>query len=97
MNSALPELPEGMRWVVLVDKRQIAVMLRQNEMPVASATESLERDAELDYEHQPVNAVAQVCRRLAAEVSHQWGFLHVLKQKLGPSVDVRMRLVDWNQ
>jgi hypothetical protein len=35
----LPELPAGMRWVVLVDKRQIAVMLLENEMPVASATE----------------------------------------------------------
>lgn len=97
MTSALPELPAGMRWVVLVDKRQIAVLLMENEMPVASATESLERDAELDYEHQPVDAVERVCRRLAAEVSHQWGFLHVLKQKLGPSVDVRMKMVDWNR
>jgi hypothetical protein len=95
--SLLPELPEGMRWVVLVDKRQIAVMLLHNEMPVASATESLERDPEFDCEHQPVDAVERVCRRLAAEVSHQWGFLHVLKQKLGPSVDVRMKMVDWNR
>lgn len=97
ITSALPELPAGMRWVVLVDKRQIAVLLMENEMPVASATESLERDAELDYEHQPVDAVERVCMRLAAEVSHQWGFLHVLKQKLGPSVDVRMKMVDWNR
>ncbi|WP_375487938.1 hypothetical protein [uncultured Mycobacterium sp.] len=96
-TSSLPELPAEMRWVVLVDKRQIAVLLLENEIPVASATESLERDAELDYEHQPVDVVEKVCRRLAAEVSHQWGFLHVLKQKLGPSVDVRTRLVDWNQ
>ena len=94
-TSALPELPEGMRWVVLVDRRQIAVMLLENEMPVASATESLERDAEHHYQHQPVDAVERVCRRLAAEVSHQWGFLHVLKQKLGPGVDVRMKIVDW--
>jgi hypothetical protein len=56
-SSSLPELPAGMRWVVLVDKRQIAVILLENEMPVASATESLERDAELDYVHQPVDAV----------------------------------------
>ncbi|EUA43506.1 hypothetical protein I552_8247 [Mycobacterium xenopi 3993] len=97
MSSALPEVPEGMRWVVLVDKRQIAVMLLENELPVASADERLERDAELDYDRQPVEAVVQVCRRLAGEVSHQWGFLHVLKQKLGPSVDVRMRLVDWKR
>ena len=80
-----------------MDKREIAVLLLENEIPVAWATESLERDAELDYEHQPVDAVEQVCRRLAAEVSHQWDLLHVLKQKLGPSVDVRMRIVDWNQ
>nr|WP_245850595.1 hypothetical protein [Mycobacterium angelicum] len=33
-----------MRWV-LVDKRQIAVLLLENEIPVASATESLEREA----------------------------------------------------
>jgi hypothetical protein len=96
-TSTLPELPEGMRWVVLVDKRQIAVMLLENELPVASADEILERDAELDYDRQPVEAVEQVCRRLAAEVSHQWGFLHALRQKLGPSVDVRMRLVGWKR
>ncbi len=95
--SALPELPAGMRWVVLVDKRQIAVLLLENEVPVASATENLERDAELDYERQPVDAVEGVCRRLAAEASHQWGFLHTLKQRLGPSIDVRMKLVDWKR
>ncbi|BBY06344.1 hypothetical protein [Mycobacterium noviomagense] len=97
IKSALPELPSGMRWVVLVDKRQIAVLLMENEIPVASATETLDRHVEIDYEHQPVDAVEQVCKRLAQQVSHQWGFLHVLKQKLGPDVDVRMRLVDWNQ
>jgi len=96
-TSALPPLPEGMRWVVLVDKRQIAVMLLRNEMPVASATESLSRDADPDYERQPVDAVGQVCMRLAAQVSHQWGFLNALKQKLGPSVDIRMKMVDWNR
>lgn len=96
-SPSLPELPDGMRWVVLLDKRQIAVMLLENEIPVASATESLERDAELDYEHQPVDAVERVCRRLAAEVSHQWGFLRVLKQKLGTAIDVRMKIVDWNR
>lgn len=47
-TSSLPELPAGMRWAVLVEKRQIAIMLLENEIPVASATESLERDAELD-------------------------------------------------
>ncbi|MDI3314561.1 MAG: hypothetical protein QJR12_09905 [Mycobacterium sp.] len=96
-SSSLPELPEGMRWVVLVDKRRIAVMLLHNEMPVASAIESLERDTELDYEHQPVEAVERVCRRLAAEVSHQWGFLRALQQKLGAGIDVRMKIVDWNR
>jgi hypothetical protein len=68
--SSLPQLPAGMRWAVLVDKRQIAVLLLEDEIPVASATEILERNGELDYEHQPVDAVEQVCRRLAAEVSH---------------------------
>ncbi|MBS4728275.1 hypothetical protein MSM1_07940 [Mycobacterium sp. SM1] len=96
-GSALPELPEGMRWMVLVDGRQIAVLLLENEMPVASATEVLERDTELDYAHQHLDAVEQVCRRLAAEALHQWGFLHGLKNKLGPGVDVRMRIVDWNR
>jgi hypothetical protein len=95
-TSALPELPEGMRWVVLLDKRQIAVILMENEIPVASATESLEGRSDTDYEYQPVDSVQQVCRRLAEQASHQWSFLHVLKQRLGPSVDVRMRLVDWN-
>lgn len=96
-TSSLPELPARMRWVVLIDKRQIAVMLLENEIPVASATESLERDVQLDYEHQPVDAVEQVCMRLAADVSHQWGFLHVLKQRLGTGIDVRMKMVDWNR
>jgi hypothetical protein len=96
-DSALPELPEGMRWVVAVDKRQIAVLLMENERPVASATENLERDTELDYEHQHIDAVEQVCRCLAAEALHQWGFLHGLKKKLGPRVEVRMRTVDWSR
>jgi hypothetical protein len=96
-TSALPELPAGMRWVVLVYKRQIAVMLLENEIPVASATETLERHVEIDYDHQPVDSVEQVCKRLAQQISYQWGFLHVLKQKLGPAVDVRMKMVDWNQ
>ncbi|ORA07880.1 hypothetical protein BST12_28690 [Mycobacterium angelicum] len=96
-TSSLPELPPEMRWVVLVDKRQIAVLLLENEMPVASATESLEHEAELDYERQRLDAVEQVCRRLAGDVSHQWGFLHGLKQKLGPSVAVRMKMAEWNQ
>lgn len=96
-SSPLPEVPEGMRWVVLVDKRQIAVMLLENEIPVASATESLERDAEPSYEHHDLDAVEQVCTRLAAEVSHQWSFLHALKQKLGTGIDVRMKMTNWNQ
>ena len=33
-----------------MDKRPIAVLLLENEIPVAWATESLKRDAELDYE-----------------------------------------------
>jgi hypothetical protein len=96
-TSALPGLPEGMRWVVLVDNRQIVVMLLENEIPIVSATESLERDAELDYQHQSIDAVEAVCKRLAADVSHQWGFLHLLKQKLGTAVDVQLRMVDWNR
>lgn len=95
--SALPDLPEGMRWVVLVDNRQIAVMLLEGEIPIASATECLESDGEVDYAHQSVERVEAVCRRLAAEASHQWGFLHVLKQKFGPGTDVRMKIVDWRQ
>ncbi|MDI3314528.1 MAG: hypothetical protein QJR12_09700 [Mycobacterium sp.] len=95
--SALPELPEGMRWVVAIDRRQIAVILLENDRPVASAAETLERDSELDYPHQSVDVVEQVCRRLAAEVAHQWGFLRGLQQKLGAGVDVRMRIVDWNR
>jgi hypothetical protein len=94
--SALPELPDGMRWVVLIDKRQIAVLLLENEIPVASATESLEGRGDTDYEDQPVEAVRQVCARLAAEAVHQWGFMQGLKQRLGPGVDVRMRVVDWS-
>nr|WP_245850594.1 hypothetical protein [Mycobacterium angelicum] len=57
-----------------MDKRQIAVMLLDNELSVATATESLDREDEVDYERQPVDAVERVCRRLAADVSHQWGF-----------------------
>jgi hypothetical protein len=85
-----------MRWVVLVDKRQIAVLLLENEIPVASAAESLEGRGDTDYEYQPVEAVERVCRHLAEQASHQWGFLHGLKQRLGPSVDVRMKIVDWS-
>jgi hypothetical protein len=73
-TSALPELPSGMRWVVLVDKRQIAVLLLENEIPVASAAESLEGRGDTDYEYQPVEAVERVCRHLAEQASHQWGF-----------------------
>ncbi|ETZ99817.1 hypothetical protein I545_1445 [Mycobacterium kansasii 662] len=27
----------------------------------------------------------------------QWGFMRGLKQKFGPGVDVRMKLVEWNR
>ncbi len=95
-TSSLPELPAGLRWVVLVDQRQIAVLLMENEIPVASATESPDGRGAMDYEYQPVDAVEQICRRLADQALHQWGFLRSLKQKLGPEVDVRMKLVEWN-
>ncbi|WP_122443647.1 hypothetical protein [Mycobacterium attenuatum] len=96
-EMTLPELPAQMRWVVLVDKRQLAVLLLENEVPVASAAATLEARGDVDYENQPVDAVQRLCRRLADQALHQWGFMHGLKQKLGPGVDVRMKLVDWNQ
>ncbi|COU72561.1 Hypothetical protein ERS013510_03612 [Mycobacterium tuberculosis] len=37
-DTTLPKLLAQMRWVVLVDKRQLAVLLLENEGPVASAT-----------------------------------------------------------
>lgn len=36
-DTTLPKLLAQMRWVVLVDKRQLAVLLLENEGPVASA------------------------------------------------------------
>ncbi|MET2801084.1 hypothetical protein ABXU70_20030, partial [Mycobacterium tuberculosis] len=50
-----------------------------------------------DYENQPVDAVERLCRRLADQAVRQWGFMQGLKQKLGPGVDVRMKLVEWNR
>lgn len=32
-ETTLPKLPAQMRWVVLVDKRQLAVLLLENEVP----------------------------------------------------------------
>ncbi|QJF22856.1 Hypothetical protein tig002_2945 [Mycobacterium tuberculosis] len=43
--------------VVLVDKRQLAVLLLENEGPVASATDTLDTRGDSDYENQPVDAV----------------------------------------
>ncbi|VBA59732.1 hypothetical protein LAUMK191_05596 [Mycobacterium attenuatum] len=54
-----------MRWVVLVDKRQLAVVLLKNELPVASATETLEAHGDVNYENQPVDAVERLRRLLA--------------------------------
>ncbi|MCV7075704.1 hypothetical protein [Mycobacterium szulgai] len=96
-ETTLPELPPQMRWVVLVDKRQLAVLLLENEVPVASATDTLDARGDIDYENQPVDAVERLCRRLADQAVHQWGFMQGLKQKLGPGVDVRMKLVEWNR
>lgn len=88
-DTTLPKLLAQMRWVVLVDKRQLAVLLLENEGPVASATDTLDTRGDSDYENQPVDAVDQAVR--------QWGFMQGLKQKLGPGVDVRMKLVEWNR
>lgn len=41
--------------------------------------------------------VERLCRRLADQAVRQWGFMQGLKQKLGPGVDVRMKLVEWNR
>lgn len=41
-DTTLPKLLAQMRWVVLVDKRQLAVLLLENEGPVASATDTLD-------------------------------------------------------
>lgn len=96
-DTTLPKLPAQMRWVVLVDKRQLAVLLLENEVPVASATDTLDTRGDSDYENQPVDAVERLCRRLADQAVRQWGFMQGLKQKLGPAVDVRMKLVEWNR
>lgn len=65
--------------------------------PVASATDTLDTRGDSDYENQPVDAVERLCRRLADQAVRQWGFMQGLKQKLGPGVDVRMKLVEWNR
>ncbi|ETW24633.1 hypothetical protein MGAST_07230 [Mycobacterium gastri 'Wayne'] len=54
-----------MRWVVLVDKRQLAMLLLENQVPVASATDTLDPRGDIDYENQPLTAVERLCRRLA--------------------------------
>ncbi|OOK66052.1 13E12 repeat family protein [Mycobacterium kansasii] len=64
-ETTLPKLPAQMRWVVLVDKRQLAVLLLEDEVPVASATDTLDARGDIDYENQPVDAVERLCRRLA--------------------------------
>lgn len=64
-DTTLPKLLAQMRWVVLVDKRQLAVLLLENEGPVASATDTLDTRGDSDYENQPVDAVERLCRRLA--------------------------------
>ncbi|KED07146.1 hypothetical protein P939_02629 [Mycobacterium tuberculosis KT-0045] len=56
-DTTLPKLLAQMRWVVLVDKRQLAVLLLENEGPVASATDTLDTRGDSDYENQPVDAV----------------------------------------
>lgn len=96
-DTTLPKLLAQMRWVVLVDKRQLAVLLLENEGPVASATDTLDTRGDSDYENRPVDAVERLCRRLADQAVRQWGFMQGLKQKLGPGVDVRMKLVEWNR
>lgn len=96
-ETTLPKLPAQMRWVVLVDKRQLAVLLLEDEVPVASATDTLDARGDIDYENQPVDAVERLCRRLADQAVRQWGFMQGLKQKFGPGVDVRMKLVEWNR
>ncbi|WP_057288331.1 hypothetical protein [Mycobacterium tuberculosis] len=87
----------GHAGAVQVDKRQLAVLLLENEGPVASATDTLDTRGDSDYENQPVDAVERLCRRLADQAVRQWGFMQGLKQKLGPGVDVRMKLVEWNR
>lgn len=62
-DTTLPKLLAQMRWVVLVDKRQLAVLLLENEGPVASATDTLDTRGDSDYENQPVDAVERLCRR----------------------------------
>ncbi|CKL74422.1 Hypothetical protein ERS027660_02033 [Mycobacterium tuberculosis] len=49
-DTTLPKLLAQMRWVVLVDKRQLAVLLLENEGPVASATDTLDTRGDSDYE-----------------------------------------------
>ncbi|WP_122447196.1 hypothetical protein, partial [Mycobacterium pseudokansasii] len=73
-----PKLPAQMRWVVLVDKRQLAVLLLENEVPVAPATDTLDARGDIDYENQPVDAVERLCRRLADQAVRQWGFMQGL-------------------
>ncbi|MEQ0683415.1 hypothetical protein ABLO03_14360, partial [Mycobacterium tuberculosis] len=71
-DTTLPKLLAQMRWVVLVDKRQLAVLLLENEGPVASATDTLDTRGDSDYENQPVDAVERLvwgARKCAKSVS----------------------------
>lgn len=95
-DTTLPKLLAQMRWVVLVDKRQLAVLLLENE-DRSLPRRTLDTRGDSDYENQPVDAVERLCRRLADQAVRQWGFMQGLKQKLGPGVDVRMKLVEWNR
>ena len=54
-----------------MDKRQIAVLLLENEIRSLGRPRAWSETLNWTTKHQPVDAVEQVCRRLAAEVSHQ--------------------------
>ncbi len=77
-DTTLPKLLAQMRWVVLVDKRQLAVLLLENEGPVASATDTLDTRGDSDYENQPVDAVERLNRPGMSGDSSSWkGWGHV--------------------